>query len=98
MKKTFTVQVEIPATKVGLYEATKSAQMIAKGVEMMERKGGNYDMKAIHAFTQRLRGALGLYKFDVVVDNQHITDDREAEVIELFKSSLPATHKIISIN
>lgn len=97
MKRTIKMQVEIPATKVSLFEAKKSAQMVINGIQAAERKGGNYDSKAIHAFTENLRGEAGVYEFDIMIDNQHITEDREAEVIKAITDSLPATHKIISV-
>lgn len=98
MKRTIKMQVEIPATKVSLFEARKSAQAIIAGLEFADRKGAKYDVKAIHAFTQNLRGAAGVYDFDVIIDNQYIPVEKEAEVIEQLTASLPSTHKIVSIN
>ena len=97
MNKTFTIQAEVPATKVSLFEAKKSAQLIIAGIQVADRLGANYDVKAIHAFTQNLRGAAGVYEFDIVIDNQFITAENEEDTIKRITDSLPATHKIISI-
>jgi hypothetical protein len=90
--KTIRIQVVLPATQVSLFDARKSADLIINGIETLDRFGGEYDVKAIHAFTQSLRGAAGTYEFDVKLD---LMDEEEAEIMQEIVSSLPATHRII---
>lgn len=96
MNRTIKFQVEVPATQLSSFAARKSAGLIIDGIERAERIGAQYDKNAIHEFTQSLRGAAGTYTFDVVIDNDDISEAEEVEILQEIVNSLPATHKIIS--
>lgn len=95
MNKTLTFQVEVPASQLSSFAARKSAGMIIDGIERANRIGAQYDKNAIHLFTQRLRGAAGTYTFDVLIDNNEISEAEESEIMQEIIDSLPATHKLI---
>jgi hypothetical protein len=98
MKKTLTFQVDVPATQISSYAARKTAGVIIDGLDALDRIGAEYDKNAIHEFTQTLRGAAGTYTFDVVINNNYISEAEEVEIMQEITDSLPATHKIISQN
>jgi hypothetical protein len=97
MKKTLTIQVEIPATQDGMYYARQSANKIINDLAKIERIGGKYDLNAVHMFTLDLRGAAGVYEFEMVVENPRITPDMEGQAMEVINSVLVAPYSIINI-
>lgn len=96
MNRTLKIQVEVPATQLSSFAARKSAGLIIDGLDRVDRIGAKYDKNAIHEFTQGLRGAAGTYTFDVAIDNDHISEEEVAGIMQEIVDSLPATHKIIS--
>lgn len=97
MKKTLTIKVEIPASQDGMAYARQSANKIINDMQKIERIGGKYDLNAIHMFTLDLRGAAGVYEFEMVIDNPRITTEIEGQAMEIINNTLVAPYSIINI-